>query len=80
VDVTHTGIRNVPSPDPFPSISGGVERDAGSHWVASLKPGAEKSATVKRLEDTRATPLHDDQSERRAIAGPAAAVGEWTTC
>ncbi|HET7108096.1 MAG TPA: LamG-like jellyroll fold domain-containing protein [Candidatus Acidoferrum sp.] len=56
VDVTHTGIRNVPSPDPFPSIFPEEWRDGWKSWVASLKPGAEKSGAVKRLEDTRATP------------------------
>src|SRR5258707_9952661 len=56
VDVTHTGIRNVPWPDPFPSIFPEEWRDGWKSWVASLKPGAEKSAAVKRLEDTRATP------------------------
>jgi hypothetical protein len=56
VDVTHTGIRNVPSPDPFPSIFPEEWRDSWKSWVASLKPGAEKSKAVKHLEDTRATP------------------------
>src|SRR5882757_468309 len=56
VDVKHTGIRNVPSPDPFPSIFPEEWRDGWKSWVASLKPGAEKSAAVKRLEDARATP------------------------
>ncbi|HXJ10773.1 MAG TPA: LamG-like jellyroll fold domain-containing protein [Candidatus Limnocylindrales bacterium] len=56
VDVTHAGIRNVPSPDPFPSIFPEEWRDGWKSWVASLKPGAEKSRAVKRLEDTRATP------------------------
>ncbi len=56
VDVTHTGIRNVPSPDPFPSIFPEEWRDGWKSWVASLKPGAEKSAAVKQLEDARATP------------------------
>jgi hypothetical protein len=56
VDVTHTGIRNVPSPDPFPAIFPEEWRDSWKSWVASLKPGAEKSAAVKRLDDMRATP------------------------
>jgi hypothetical protein len=56
VDVTHTGIRNVPPPDPFPSIFPEEWRDSWKSWVASLEPGAQKSAAVKRLEDTRATP------------------------
>jgi hypothetical protein len=56
VDVTHTGIRNVPSPDPFPSIFPEEWRDSWKSWVASLRPGAEKSAAVKRMEDARATP------------------------
>jgi beta-galactosidase/beta-glucuronidase len=56
VDVTHTGIRNVPSPDSFPSIFPEEWRDSWKSWVASLKPAAEKSVAVKHLEDTRATP------------------------
>ena len=44
VDVTHAGIRNVPSPDPFPSILPEEWRDSWKSWVASLRPGAEKSA------------------------------------
>jgi hypothetical protein len=56
VDVTHAGIRNVPSPDPFPSIFPEEWRDSWESWVASLKPGAEKSVAVKQVEDARATP------------------------
>jgi len=56
VDVTHRGIRNMPSPDPFPSIFPEEWRDSWKSWVASLNPGAEKSAAVKHLEDARATP------------------------
>jgi hypothetical protein len=56
VDVTHTGIRNVPLADPFPAIFPEEWRDSWKSWVASLRPGAEKSAAVKHLEDTRATP------------------------
>jgi hypothetical protein len=56
VDVTHAGIRNVPSPDPFPSIFPEEWRDSWKSWVASLKPGAEKSVAVKQVEDARATP------------------------
>jgi len=56
VDVTHGGIRNVPLTDPFPTIFPEEWRDSWKSWVASLKPGAEQSAAVKRLEDARATP------------------------
>jgi len=56
VDVTHTGIRNVPLADPFPAIFPEEWRDSWKSWVASLKPGAEKSGAVKRLDDARATP------------------------
>ena len=56
VDVTHTGIRNVPLADPFPAIFPEEWRDGWKSWVASLRPGAEKSAAVKHLEDARATP------------------------
>jgi hypothetical protein len=56
VDITHEGIRNVPSPDPFPSIYPQEWKEGWKAWVASLKPGAEKSAAIKSIEDTRATP------------------------
>jgi len=56
VDITHAGIRNVPSPDPFPAIFPQEWKEGWKAWVASLKPGAEKSAAIKNIEDTRATP------------------------
>jgi len=56
VDVTHAGIRNVPSPDLFPSIFPEEWRDNWKSWVASLRPGAEKSASVSHVEDTRSAP------------------------
>jgi len=56
VDVAHTGIRNVSLTDPFPAIFPEEWRDSWKSWVASLRPGAEKSLAVKHLEDTRATP------------------------
>ncbi|HET6929694.1 MAG TPA: LamG-like jellyroll fold domain-containing protein, partial [Candidatus Acidoferrum sp.] len=56
VDVTHSGIRNVALADAYPSIFPEEWKDSWKSWVASLKPGAEKSAAVKRIEDARATP------------------------
>ena len=57
VDITHEGIRNIPSTDPYPSIYPPEWRDGWKWWVASLRPGAEKSAAVKTVEDTRAAPF-----------------------
>jgi len=56
VDITHEGIRNVPSPDPFPAIFPQEWKEGWKAWVASLRPGAEKSSAIKNVEDTRATP------------------------
>jgi beta-galactosidase/beta-glucuronidase len=57
VDITHEGIRNIPSTDPYPSIFPPEWKDGWKWWVASLKPGAEKSSAVKAVDDTRATPF-----------------------
>ena len=57
VDVTHNGIRNVPSTDPYPSVFPGEWKDGWKWWVASLRPGMEKSPAVKPVDDTRATPF-----------------------
>ena len=57
VDVTHNGIRNVPSTDPYPSVFPEEWKDSWKWWVASLRPGMEKSPAVKPLDDTRATPF-----------------------
>ncbi len=56
VDITHEGIRNIPSTDPYPSIFPPEWKEGWKSWVASLKPGAERSAAVKSVEDTRASP------------------------
>jgi hypothetical protein len=56
VDITHEGIRNIPSTDPYPSIFPPEWKEGWKSWVASLKPGAERSAAVKAVEDTRASP------------------------
>jgi hypothetical protein len=56
VDITHEGIRNIPSADPYPSIFPPEWKEGWKSWVASLKPGAERSAAVKAVEDTRASP------------------------
>jgi hypothetical protein len=57
VDITHEGIRNIPSGDPYPSIFPPEWKEGWKWWVASLRPGAEQSAAVKAVEDTRATPF-----------------------
>jgi len=57
VDVTHNGIRNVPSTDPYPSVFPEEWKDSWKWWVASLRPGMEKSSAVKPVDDTRATPF-----------------------
>ena len=57
VDVTHNGIRNLPSTDPYPSVFPAEWKDSWKWWVASLRPGMEKSAAVKPVDDTRATPF-----------------------
>jgi Exo-beta-D-glucosaminidase Ig-fold domain/Glycosyl hydrolases family 2/Concanavalin A-like lectin/glucanases superfamily/Glycosyl hydrolases family 2, sugar binding domain/Glycosyl hydrolases family 2, TIM barrel domain len=57
VDVTHEGIRNIPDTDPYPSIFPPEWKEGWKWWVASLKPGAEKSSAVKAVDDTRASPF-----------------------
>src|SRR5260221_4467596 len=56
VDVTHTGIRNVPLADPFPAIFPEEWRDSWKSWVASLRPGAKKAAALSGLLDTARAP------------------------
>jgi len=56
VDVTHKGIRNIPSTEPYPSIFPQEWKEGWKWWVASLKPRAENSSAVKLVEDTRSTP------------------------
>jgi hypothetical protein len=57
VDITHEGIRNIPNGDPYPSIFPPEWKEGWKWWVASLRPGAEKSAAVKAVEDVRASPF-----------------------
>src|SRR5215469_9202269 len=57
VDITHNGIRNVPSTDPYPSVYPEEWKESLKWWVASLRPGMEKSPAVKQVDDTRATPF-----------------------
>ncbi len=56
VDVRHEGIRNIPSTEPYPSIFPQEWKEGWKWWVASLRPGAEKSAAIQMVEDTRAMP------------------------
>lgn len=56
VDISHSGIRNIPNHDPYPSILPVEWREGWKAWVASLKPGAENSAAAKPVDDTRAAP------------------------
>jgi hypothetical protein len=57
VDITHDGIRSIPSGDPYPSIFPPEWKEGWKWWVASLRPGAEQSVAVKSVGDTRATPF-----------------------
>ena len=56
VDVRHESIRNIPSTEPYPSIFPPEWKEGWKWWVASLRPGAEKSPAIRIVEDTRATP------------------------
>jgi hypothetical protein len=56
VNVTHEGIRNIPAADPFPKILPEAWRENWKGWVASLWPGAEKSAAIQVVDDVRAAP------------------------
>lgn len=56
VDIRREGIRNIPSTEPYPSIFPPEWKEGWKWWVASLRPGSEKSAAIRMVEDTRATP------------------------
>ena len=56
VDVRHEGMRQIPAADPFPPSFPPEWKEDWKSWVASLMPGAEQSASVKMLDDTRASP------------------------
>lgn len=55
VDVSHSGMREIPNPDPIPAGSK-ERRDTWNSWVASLAPGGESSAAIRAVDDTRAAP------------------------
>jgi beta-galactosidase/beta-glucuronidase len=56
VDVRHQAMREIPAPDPFPSVFPPEWEESWKSWVASLMPGGETSSSVKMLDDSRATP------------------------
>lgn len=56
VDVRHSGMREIPAADPFPSAFPPEWREGWKSWVASLMPGGEKSASIKMLDDTKPAP------------------------
>ena len=56
VDIRHSGMREIPAADPFPSTFPPEWKEGWKSWVASLVPGGEKSASVKTLDDTKPAP------------------------
>jgi len=56
VDVRHQAMREIPAADPFPTTFPPEWKDGWKSWVASLAPGAEKSSSVRLLDDTKAAP------------------------
>ena len=56
VDVSHKAMREIPPTDPFPNFYPPEWREGWKSWVASLAPGGDKAASVKRVEDDRASP------------------------
>ncbi|MGB7848826.1 MAG: LamG-like jellyroll fold domain-containing protein [Candidatus Acidiferrum sp.] len=57
VDVRHEGIRSIPTTEPYPPSFPPEWKEGWKWWVASLRPGAEKSAAIQMVADTRATPF-----------------------
>jgi hypothetical protein len=56
VDVTHSGMREIPAADPFPPNFPEAWRASWHSWVASLEPGAESSPAVRPSDDTATAP------------------------
>jgi len=52
VDVRHEAMREIPAADPFPSAFPREWKDGWKSWAASLMPGAEKSSSIKLIDDT----------------------------
>jgi Glycosyl hydrolase 2 galactose-binding domain-like/Exo-beta-D-glucosaminidase Ig-fold domain/Glycosyl hydrolases family 2/Concanavalin A-like lectin/glucanases superfamily/Glycosyl hydrolases family 2, TIM barrel domain len=57
VDVSHSGMREIPATDPPPPDWPPEWRAGWKSWVASLEPGAEASPALKPVADTRAAPF-----------------------
>jgi Glycosyl hydrolase 2 galactose-binding domain-like/Exo-beta-D-glucosaminidase Ig-fold domain/Glycosyl hydrolases family 2/Concanavalin A-like lectin/glucanases superfamily/Glycosyl hydrolases family 2, TIM barrel domain len=56
VDVSHSGMREIPPPDPIPPDVAKEWKEWWKSWVASLAPGGESSPSVHMLDDTKMTP------------------------
>ena len=56
VDVTHRGIREIPSADPFPPTFPKEWRRFWHSWVDSFAPGGESSPAVRASSDTGPAP------------------------
>lgn len=51
VDVSHSGLREIPPADPFPADYPKEWKEGWKSWVASLAPEGEKSASIHTLSD-----------------------------
>ena len=56
VDITHNGMRSIPSADPFPAEFPQEWKEGWKSWVSSLAPGGETSPAIRAINDTRAVP------------------------
>ena len=56
VDVSHEGMREIPATDLPPPDWPAEWKEGWKSWVASLQPGAEKSAAIHLLDDKKAAP------------------------
>jgi len=56
LNLTHNGIREIPAADPFPPNFPPDWKEGWKSWVGSISAGAESSAALRVLTDTRAAP------------------------
>ncbi|MBV9341489.1 MAG: glycoside hydrolase family 2 [Acidobacteria bacterium] len=56
VDVSHSGIRAIPPPDPLPPDLSPEAKARWKSWVASLVPGGEASSSVRMINEVQAAP------------------------
>jgi hypothetical protein len=54
VDVTHDGMRNIPASDPPPASWPEAWRENWHSYVSSLYPGADKSPSIRMIDDGNA--------------------------